>query len=426
MSSELVLASTQLSQRLGVEKGAMLATIKAQCFKSARPDEITDAQLAAFVSVAQAVGVNPLLPGMLYAYPERNGGIMPIVGPDGVFSMLSSNPEIEGWSTKHETIDGEPACTATIKHKRLGDITKTVFLSEWKVGNNPNWATRPRHMLEIRALKQCARQVIHGVPLDEDERSEALKNVTHSVGATVDPSQVDGPLTGSATVESAQQGQPEGQRPKSSSRRGTARASAEIVVPPEQQQGNLGQPPAQEAKAPPAEGQVSAATDTTKAAEPTSTTDEKTATPAPASAAAPVADKPKDTPAGSAQETPAGNSKPAPSVPELVPGIGMGGFKGRAWPLVENVEIVKIVKTAVTPAGVPLIIFDAKVAGIDLPMVTLEHVKLDAAGVPQITSPLIAVGKQVNAKLEAKLRGGKTDVPPAIWASSITETAEQF
>lgn len=168
-NNTLVLASDKLAISLGVEKAHMLQTIKAQCFRNTTPDRVSDTQLAAYVQIASNLRLNPLLPGMLYAYPERNGGITPIIGPDGIFLMLSSNPDIEGWSTKHEEIGGEPACTATIKHKRLGEISKTVFLNEWKVANNPNWATRPRHMLEIRALKQCARQVIHGVPFDEDE-----------------------------------------------------------------------------------------------------------------------------------------------------------------------------------------------------------------------------------------------------------------
>lgn len=165
------IASNKLALSLGLEREAMLTTIKAQCFRNMHPDQVSNAMLATFVQVAQTLEVNPLLPGMLYAYPERNGGITPIIGPDGVFKLLSSRPDILGWTAKHETIDGEKACTAIIKHKHLGEISKTVFLSEWRVANSPNWVTRPRHMLEIRALKQCARQIIHGIPIDEDERT---------------------------------------------------------------------------------------------------------------------------------------------------------------------------------------------------------------------------------------------------------------
>ena len=165
----IVLASDSLAMRLGVEKAHLLNTIKAQCFRNTAPERVSDTQLAAYVQIASNLHLNPLLPGMLYAYPERNGGITPIIGPDGVFLMLANNPEVEGWWTRHESVDNEPACTAVIKHRRLGEISKTVFMGEWKVASNPNWVTRPRHMLEIRALKQCARQIIHGVPFDDEE-----------------------------------------------------------------------------------------------------------------------------------------------------------------------------------------------------------------------------------------------------------------
>lgn len=180
-SSAIVLASDRLSQALAISKEHMILTIKAQCFKGTHPDRVSDTQLAAYIQVSQALMAeapkfNPLLPGFLYAYPDKGGGITPIIGPDGIFALLASNPEIEGWSTKFETFDGDVACVATIKHKRLGEISKTCFLKEWKVSSNPNWESRPKHMLEIRALKHAARQCIHGMPMDADELALAKAN----------------------------------------------------------------------------------------------------------------------------------------------------------------------------------------------------------------------------------------------------------
>lgn len=151
----------------------MLDTIKAQCFRGSRPENISDAQLAAFVSIAAEMKVNPLLPGMLYAYPSQ-GAIVPMMGPDGVYMKLSSNPNVDSWEVIVYPEDPMQAPThAVAKIYRKGverPLTYTAVLSEWKLASNPNWNTRPRHMLSIRALKQCARQVIHGIPFDEDER----------------------------------------------------------------------------------------------------------------------------------------------------------------------------------------------------------------------------------------------------------------
>lgn len=176
MSTELAtrpLVSHQLATTLGMEPTTMLDTLKAQCFKG-NPANVTDAQLAAFVSIAVEMKVNPLLPGMLYAFPIQGGGIVPMMGPDGVYKKLSEHPDVDGWETSVFPEDVSlPPTHATTKIWRKGrerPLQYTALLSEWKVGSNPNWASRTRHMLGLRSLKQCARQVIHGVPYDEDER----------------------------------------------------------------------------------------------------------------------------------------------------------------------------------------------------------------------------------------------------------------
>lgn len=151
----------------------MLDVIKAQCFRG-NSANISDAQLAAFVSIAAEMGINPLLPGMLYAFPIQGGGIVPMMGPDGVYKKLTEHPDVDSWETTVYPEDVAEAPThATTKIFRKGrerPLSYTALLSEWKVGSNPNWNTRTRHMLGLRSLKQAARQIIHGVPFDEDER----------------------------------------------------------------------------------------------------------------------------------------------------------------------------------------------------------------------------------------------------------------
>jgi len=189
MSEQLAIAgpkaSDQLATFLGIEKGMMLETLKVQCFKGKRPDEVSDAQLAAFVSTANVLQVNPLIPGMLYAYPERNGGITPILGPDGVFKKLDefiASGKLTGYECEVKMgADGKPDSATAIIH-RTKDQTPakyTAYYSEWAVTSNPNWQARPRHMIWVRAIKQAARQVIHGLPMDADEYEIAqMQNVT--------------------------------------------------------------------------------------------------------------------------------------------------------------------------------------------------------------------------------------------------------
>lgn len=217
--SQLVKASTTLSQRLGIEPDAMLETIKQQCFRDVDARNVSNAQLATFVNVAKELDLNPLLPGMMYAYPQRNGGITPMIGPDGTYKLLSERPDIDSWEVEFEG-EGD-SLRATAKIYRTGKdrpLTKTVWLKEWKVGSNPNWNTRPMHMLEIRALKQCARQVIHGMPLDEDERAIMESHVGFEAAKDVTPTERPKPPTPAkgvaAAKEAAKEAEPEAAKPE--------------------------------------------------------------------------------------------------------------------------------------------------------------------------------------------------------------------
>lgn len=193
--SELALAQTTpgfhkatslLATTLGIEPRMMVQTLKKQCFPGQHADSISDAQLAAFISVANSLRFNPLVPGMLYAYPSKNGGIVPVTGPDGMFKVLDEQigeKKLDGYECEvfPADITQKPThAVATIWRAGNSHPSKfTAIFSEWVVSSNPNWGARPRHMLWLRAIKQCARQVIHGVPYDEDEVTIGdLKNVT--------------------------------------------------------------------------------------------------------------------------------------------------------------------------------------------------------------------------------------------------------
>ena len=148
-----VKASTSLSQFLGVEPGMMIETIKRQCFPSLKAEDVTDAQLAAFISIANGLRVNPLLPGFLYSYPGKNGGIQPILGPDGMFKLLSERTDVDSWETQVFPEDvALPPTHAITKIWRKGierPISYTAVFSEWnatvkKAKTKANRPTTPK------------------------------------------------------------------------------------------------------------------------------------------------------------------------------------------------------------------------------------------------------------------------------------------
>lgn len=177
LSTEVSSVTSELSAMLGIDRSQMIKTIKAQCFKC-RPELITNEQLAAFSQVAVALKVNPLLPNMLYAFPTKGGGIEPMVGPDGMHYLLSSHPRIKGWQTRtyYDNEADDLAAEAKIFVEGYDQpIIKICYLKEWRNPGNQNWISKPRHMLEGKALKHGARQIIHGLPsMDEDEIKQVI------------------------------------------------------------------------------------------------------------------------------------------------------------------------------------------------------------------------------------------------------------
>jgi hypothetical protein len=169
-------ASDILAEHLGLDPAGMIAAIKAQAFKSVPPNLVTNEALAIYINVARALTeaaprFNPLLPGMLYAFQAKNGGIETMIGPDGIYALLASRDDIEGWNVTPEFDQAGKlvSCYSEIFVKGKRPFTKRCYLREWKINSNPNWNQRETHMLETRTLKQNARQVIHGLPMDAEE-----------------------------------------------------------------------------------------------------------------------------------------------------------------------------------------------------------------------------------------------------------------
>lgn len=216
LAVQLPPAMLSLASLTGLAQEYLIQTVKAQCFKGAA----TDAQVDAFISIACEMKVNPLLPGMLYAYPISGGGIVPIMGPSGVYKKLMEHPEVESWETKvypeDVTLAPTHAVTKIYRKGRERPLEYTALMTEWKIDSNPNWGRRPRHMLALRSLKHCANQIIHGIPYDEDDRViMGMQNVTPEADASAS-TVTDRPV------------------PKPRAKKGVS-AAAEVIVPPEEQ-----------------------------------------------------------------------------------------------------------------------------------------------------------------------------------------------
>lgn len=144
--------------------------LKATAFKG----DVTDAQLSALLIVANQYGLNPWTKE-IYAFPDKNNGIVPVVGVDGWARIINSNPQFDGMDFD-QTAD---FCTCTIYRKDRSHPTKiTEWMTECRRPGVKPWESHPYRMLRHKAMIQCARIAFgFGGIFDADEAERILENL---------------------------------------------------------------------------------------------------------------------------------------------------------------------------------------------------------------------------------------------------------
>lgn len=173
MSNALTNLTGRLADRFGMgTESDALSILKATAFKG----QVTDAQMVSLLVVAQQYGLNPFT-REIYAFPDRNNGIVPVVGVDGWSRIINENPQFDGMDFEQD----EESCTCVIYRKdRKHPIKVTEYMSECKRDAGP-WKSHPRRMLRHKAMIQCARIAFgFGGIYEPDEAERILDGDTAS------------------------------------------------------------------------------------------------------------------------------------------------------------------------------------------------------------------------------------------------------
>ena len=163
MSNALTTLTSTLAKRfeLGDSTG-LVDTLKATAFKG----QVSDAQMTALLIVANQYGLNPWTKE-IYAFPDKNNGIVPVVGVDGWARIINGNQQFDGMDFEQD----EEKCTCKIYRKdRSHPIAVTEYMKECKRANVGPWQSHPMRMLRHKAMIQCARLAFgFGGIYDQDE-----------------------------------------------------------------------------------------------------------------------------------------------------------------------------------------------------------------------------------------------------------------
>lgn len=159
----------KLAERLGMEGGEELVNVlKATAFKG----QVSDAQMTALLIVANQYGLNPWTKE-IYAFPDKNNGIVPVVGVDGWSRIINEHPQFDGMEFK---LDDE-SCTCIIYRKdRSHPTSVTEYMSECKRGAGP-WLSHPKRMLRHKSMIQCARLAFGFVGIFDKDEAERIAEI---------------------------------------------------------------------------------------------------------------------------------------------------------------------------------------------------------------------------------------------------------
>lgn len=176
MSTALTTLTQKLATRLDMGDGAgLIETLKATAFKG----QVSDAQMTALMVVANQYGLNPWTKE-IYAFPDKNNGIVPVVGVDGWSRIINSHPQFDGMDFEQT----DESCTCIIYRKdRSHPIKVTEWMSECKRPSVGPWQSHPKRMLRHKAMIQCARLAFgYGGIYDQDEAERIVESIDATTG----------------------------------------------------------------------------------------------------------------------------------------------------------------------------------------------------------------------------------------------------
>lgn len=161
----------KIAAKYSVDPNKMLTTLKATAFKG----DVSNEQMMALLIVADQYGLNPWTKE-IYAFPDRQNGIVPVIGVDGWARIINSHDQFDGMNF----VQDNESCTCTIYRKdRAHPIQVTEYMSECKRSVGP-WQSHPKRMLRHKAMIQCARLAFGFVGVYDQDEAERIveKDIT--------------------------------------------------------------------------------------------------------------------------------------------------------------------------------------------------------------------------------------------------------
>jgi hypothetical protein len=158
---------------MGAEPNALfLSSLKKVAFKA---PNVTTEQLLALAVVANQYQLNPFTKE-LFAFPDKGGGIVPVVSIDGWSRIINQHSQFDGLEFV-EADDGSWVECTIYRKDRQHPTRVREHLAECRRGTDP-WKSHPRRMLRHKSMIQAARLAFGFAGIYEQDEAERIVDVT--------------------------------------------------------------------------------------------------------------------------------------------------------------------------------------------------------------------------------------------------------
>lgn len=197
--------------KYGVDPEVLASTLKQTCFKKPRNSDvpISNEQLVALLIVADQYGLNPFTKE-IYAYPDKENGIVPVVSIDGWIRIIQEHPQFDGMEFAHSdtVLEDKSSNEEKFKHKPCWDwfevtiyrkdrshatpVTEyfdEVYRPALNVKNQNNewykiatpWQTHTKRMLRHKTIIQAGRVTMGFAGIYDDDEAQRIVGEDDSV-----------------------------------------------------------------------------------------------------------------------------------------------------------------------------------------------------------------------------------------------------
>ncbi|NRN29252.1 phage recombination protein Bet [Photorhabdus heterorhabditis] len=183
---------TRIASRFGVDTRKFYETLKATAFKQRDGSAPTDEQMMTLLIVAEQYGLNPFT-REIYAFPDKQNGIIPVVGVDGWSRIINEHPQYDGvefvYSDKMVRMQGAKVecpewieCVIYRKDRsrpiRIKEFIDEVYREPFRAYTvDGPWQTHTKRQLRHKSLIQCSRVAFGFSGIYDQDEAERIREM---------------------------------------------------------------------------------------------------------------------------------------------------------------------------------------------------------------------------------------------------------